>query len=757
MPIEFKRMKREEETRAAMYLWTTEIDPTWLRCQVDYETGELKGVHVSKCEGTIPKVTPFIFNLEPGFAKAEYESVAYGIFAEIGKEIILPNGHQLESDNAVAQRIDAWNSFMDAFNNGPKKDSFVDQTAERFIYLPKDVSISGRYAATGKRNEAILRRSSRFKKGERLSGFDAFEKYAMGKLPKGLKVGAMGEPNIEQAREALKGVARPSSQAVAWYATNDPEKARLRLQAAQSMPLLAAVIAERKSLADTVDKMEPLTPKLMKLTGLNKAGIKRVGKLDKPAPAGRLFEEGQAIEGADALGINRARHTRISGSVQTDRALNYLSMLPPDRAPQDNEGWLRYNDILAALAIPLENATGIPVKKVLDACNGDWVKFHASLAKAADFEIEEFDRRAMALATIDVLEAIEHFTRTALMPQALASIVGTGEAEPGLSQETFREAINVSTTLVLGNSKNPALNIMEISRKYASRVAMMMEVELSAKAKTDLVLPERFQKFGSHGFPGLISVEFRASNGRVIRPLVTAEALVEESRRLNHCIGYYQLRARLTKSHLLSVQNEDGSESFSSFEISGIKRLDGGDHGLEPLSEVQHYKRGNTRPTQDCLDAVQEFYAAIEKGDLALNIEEIMDWRNVLESQGFGSNYDGYHGGIAHEIGGGGGYENLRVAENLNVRVEEYQRVRAPDWSTVLDVNWKAEDMRLNIWNEWRQVLSGKLAKSADPGVIYTEKGARELVSTMSPKAAAIMIEQAAAARDAKKEEQPTP
>ena len=718
MPIRIDQMLKEEETRAAGYLWTTENDPTWMRYQADLEQGTMRGFHVSKTNGAIPNVTPFLYTFPVQGQAANYHYVvALAAFADIGKERLIREGQELE-ETSMASQVSDWQDFMSAFGGGGQK---VDESlsGDRFITYPKDLVVSSQIIRYGRRGDLSLPRTPAFRIGARMSGFDAYDIATSRGLPRKLQVGPIGDPDLEQAREALASVERPSSHAVSWYGTRDPEVAKLRMQAAKAMPILAGLLAERTSLARTVDEMAPIQPALIETTGLAKAGVKRIGKLTQPSPAGRIFDQDEAAEGEDALGVNRARQTRLTGTVPVDMALRYLSHMPPDRTPQDNESWLKFNDILSAVAIPLHNATSIPVPKILEASKGDWIKFHAALARAADFEPDNFDRRTMALTTIDSMEAIDHFNRTAVLPQMLASIRGTGEPEPMISREFVITGAEIARDIVVGKAKNVAVSMMEMARRYASRIPAMGEIE--GKSMNVVIDHTQFEKYGATGFPTLTE-DFEAANGLVVRPLRNAEELQRESARLAHCVGAYAHTARATNTFIFSVQDKSAETSYSTFELR-LPEIEDAVSAATNIRNVQHRAHGNGVPSEECKAAYKEFMKAVRSREIDLNLKEISQWRQHLSETG--------------EAG----------------RSVARQRYTEANWASVLELDWTDEEIRDDYWQEWGEVLGGRVAKSPHPGVIYTEKKARDLVGAMSPRAAAIMMEEERQAREAREAE----
>ena len=504
--------------------------------------------------------------------------------------------------------------------------------------------------------------------------------------------------NIAAAKKSLSAVKRPSSHSVLWYGTKDPDLLRVRSQAAASFPVLAGMIADNPILSRAVDEQISLQPLLIERSGLSKAGLKRIGRLSESLPVGRIFEEGEVARGEDALGVNRLRRFTVSGEISLDIALKHLAELPPDRVPQDNESWLAYHDILAGCAIPIENALDVPIKKTLSACKGDWVNFKAQLAKAADFQPENFDRRSLALSTIDALEAIEDLSKTAVLPVALSSITSVDEAVPEVSSEFFIKATQVAGDICLGKSKNIAVSLLEMARRYSSRIPTLnTHLLVIENENTDA----RFAKYGSEAFPRFTE-PYQAKNGLVIRAFENFKQMSRESARLKHCLGrVYTRKARECGGFFLSVQDMEGKNSYSTIELTGIS----GDTVEEARSRfevIQHRAYNNATPSKECSEAFDEFMDQLRKGYLPINFDEIVDWR----------------------------------ASNIDA-----ETVAITTWAGVTETDWEDENVRQSLWEEWRYIIGGQYGKAAQPEVIFREKGARDLVAAMNAHAASLLIE----------------
>lgn len=700
-------IKRKTNGRSAGYLWTDEADPRWMRFSYNPETSIITGIAFSRVGGTIPRATPFKYRLQNQNVPFEdVEAHAVLILAEHNREVVYEMG-KFDNKNSETDKLANWEAFLSGKEETREKKGKLTE-----FELPRERYES--VANVGRPTKGAVRLASRHRLefGSPLSGFDAYKGVSDPKIP--FKRPALVGFDLTKAKTALQHVSRPTSLAVAWYAKAPKEVEKYRMQAAQAMPVLAGLIAESPSISKAVDNIEAFVPILMERTGLTKASMKRIGKLRRAAPVSPIFDVGEETAGEDALGVNRVRRFSITGSVSVDRAMRYLADLPPDRTPSSDEEWSAFNDILAGCAIPLANTFDLEVKDILAASKGNWVEYKKTLARAADVEFEKFDRRVMALTAVDAIEAIDHFARTAVLPQALASVEETEQPLPFISGEYVNSGLNIAAKLVIGNAKNVAANLFEVARRYAGRIPELMQIA-GTEAPRKI---ERFDKYSDGTYP-LLTPTFQASNGLILWPMPNEAALEDEGRRMRHCVGGYGRSARQINCHLYSVRNADGSKSHSTMELQGIQG-ENARHAAANLSVRQHRATRNGTPSEEATAAADEFINAVKSGEVQINYNEIMDWR-----------------------------EHLRVTK----QADGPRETPVATWASVLEVPWSDADVRGALWEEWRYVMGGKIGKSPHSGVIYSEKEARDLVGAMNPRAAAILMDQARA----RKEEAPTP
>ncbi|MEP3667780.1 MAG: PcfJ domain-containing protein [Roseibium sp.] len=649
--------------------------------------------------GSLPVVTPFTVAMD--LENNEHiKDVGKAIMSIVGGVSIF-SGEEEEKSIGLEDQLSAWSSFL----SGTEVKAGVMEE-KRSMEISDDGRAALVQAGILKAGNGSIRavRGTAVRLGSPASGFDSLNvlKAVSAAIPE-IEV---PEVDVARAKKALKCVFRPSSNAVQWYGREGPFP-QDRLQAAESFPILAGMIADQYSLAKAVDERGSLADELVEATGLTKGGLKRLKKLTVPLQEGKLFEDGN-VHGQDALGLDRTRRINVSGVVSMETAMRHLRDLPPDRVPQDDKSWEIYGNILGGIAIPLENAIGIPVNKTLSACTGDWVAFHASLAKAAGFPAEDFDRRTIALTTIDSIEVIDDFSRSAILPRVLSSIEETGQEIPPVSHEFLNTGIALASEMILGKAKNVAGNLFETSRRYVGRITALMDI---LAPEEDPEEEERrkaleWSKYGPEEFPHLVG-EYQASNGLVVRPLLNFKSMRLESTRLSHCVGRMYLNsAKDHSTHIFSVQSPAGDRSLSTMELSAAK----GEtlpSVLRDFRVIQHRAMRNCAPPADASKAVSEFMADLKGGNIKLNLDESRRWREFRKSN-------------------------------------KADATPVVSWASALEMEWQNADTRNEAWGEWATIIGGNIGKSKTPDIVYREAGVREMLRDMSPQAAKMLEEQAA-------------
>lgn len=112
----------------------------------------------------------------------------------------------------------------------------------------------------------------------------------------------------------------PTEKSYVFYSEKDETKRKLRHQASTSVPVFANLIADKLSLRQTVDNMNPLLPALNQVLGNNSLGQPIMTKSMMKRLNSRILD----FHGDDTKAKN---------------IISVLSELPPDWFPADNNEW----------------------------------------------------------------------------------------------------------------------------------------------------------------------------------------------------------------------------------------------------------------------------------------------------------------------------------------------------------------------------------------------------------------------------------
>ncbi len=135
-------------------------------------------------------------------------------------------------------------------------------------------------------------------------------------------------------------------------------------------------------------------------------------------------------------------------------------------------------------------------------------------------------------------------------------------------------------------------------------------------------------------YPGADSSTLAVLGDLKIVPLLTRNDLIEEYKRLDHCVDTYAPKCILGQSHVYSLRDEEGN-SLSTFEINEDNQL------------IQHFGYGNTTPSENQQNAVNAYIKAIQTKEILEN-KNYEDWV-AKRAQFTSEEIYGYEGIIPYE------------------------------------------------------------------------------------------------------------
>ena len=545
-----------------------------------------------------------------------------------------------------------------------------------------------------------------------ISGFKAVSDMRTDRENHGIRVpDGFDEIDMEAAGLALKAVHSPLAVVICAYGdVRHPWHAK-RMQAAQAYPLLAEYFVLNPELLETIDSGGQLRQMVSAHTKLSAGQLRRLGKLETPLPAGRLFEFGETVRSENQVGVNRTRTHSIRGELRLSAALELLRPLETNWIPDTEQDWTSLTDIASACALPLNCAFDVPVHQVFATSKGNWSGLRSILASAAQVPDNDFDRRQIALCTIDAMDAVDDFSQTVVLPLVHRSITDAGERIPYPTHEDLEEARQLSFQFLIGNSRNIAGSLFSMARRWIARIPALIEAE--ERTATDRVDAVARKSGTTDRWPALAE-DFIASNGLVVRNLVSVKQLKEESSRLKHCVGRLYLRkSKQGKCHIFSVRDRHRPRSHSTIELTPPATC------VEQLARaefeiVQHKGGSNRRPSDNAQIACKEWLQAIRSGQLELHLKEVLDWNTTEKSQ-----------------------------ESWNETARRSVSSNAV-WDDILGTQWKDAAVQSAVWNEWREhILRRSTDRPLTPEIVYSLPKAREFLCKLNPRAGELLSQRA--------------
>ena len=605
--------------------------------------------------------------------------------------------------------MDAFQAFLSATGNANVESelpSLNDQ--EEFIEVPERIAAVGIESGLFRVNDKFLRLedAAEVSFASAVSALDTAKFMERDKIEFDIDLPA-GFHDFDRhcAAKALKAVRHPSASSACYFGNRSHPAHKVRMQAAETYPLLAEQLATLSEYSEAIDNKRRLNSVIRKNAKLQSGQLRRIAKIATPLPSGRIFEPWTPVRGTDLVGANRARRHTISGELDLHRFLDIVREMDSGWIPNDEASWRRFLDIVSACAVPINNLYRTPFPQLLSSAKGNWEGFHASLAKSANIAATEFDRSRLGLTTVDAFDMIDDLNRTVVLPQILTIISEAGEALPYPTSSDLSDASDVTYRLIVGNSENLVGALYESARKWMSRIPSLIEID--ARYRTT-------ESFGScnsdEAWPRLVAEDFATENGTVVRNLANKSELRTESARLSHCVGRLYVRSCIAgESHIFSIQNLDRSKSYSTFEVSppfaGAKSV-----ARNQVSVAQHKGYRNRPPPQIALDALNEWLSAVRNGRLELNLDETIAWRDRMRRrQDQGSRSDA-HGG----------------------------QVNRRRWEGILDFEFSNEELRSTTWEEWTErILGRKQIRGSLSDALLSNSEARNLIRRLNPVAAA--------------------
>jgi hypothetical protein len=166
------QITRNPDGPLAGFVWAGETDPGWIRFRTDPRSGVMSGLHLTPCDGTVPRGTPFKFRFpNRDQAMRGSEGVAMLILGQLSRDPVHLEGEAGNTSDPHAQ-LAAWQEFL---GSGPAAPGLTSR--DRQLIMPRETyqaSLAGSALFRRMRGgDLVLGRSAQFRLGAPMSGFDA--------------------------------------------------------------------------------------------------------------------------------------------------------------------------------------------------------------------------------------------------------------------------------------------------------------------------------------------------------------------------------------------------------------------------------------------------------------------------------------------------------------------------------------------------------------------------------------------------------
>jgi len=510
-------------------------------------------------------------------------------------------------------------------------------------------------------------------------------------------IGPSPDLDLNAAGMALKSVNCPKPSTVWYYGNTSNPAHEFRIQAANSYPVLAEIMIDRQSISDAIDNCQPLRPKISEHTGLTPSKLKRLSGID----LSRWIRGDLKIAAEDGLDFQFGNGSIDDWNIELGRLLAICQKTDAGWCPDHPQEWMALQNLHAGFIMPLVLRYEQDPVILLQPARGRWQAYVDKLASLVDLESAHFDRRAMQLVTEEICGVVEDFVCSILLPQILFPYLQSATALPYPTSEVLRLANNVAFELLSEPGIDRIGSMIRVSQRWQNRLQSLYTLE---QQSMEFRIARETKKIRTSKTWPRLTDDFTTSDGYVIRCLNSTDALREESRRLNHCVGsLYLASARQGQVHLYSIQDESGNISHSTFEVSRPNSKQAVSATRE-IRLVQHKTRANGKPGKNLRIALDEWYSAINSGKLAINLEEVLDWRSRAKM--------------------------IKLAPS-----EAHRSVISPKmaWDRILSLSWNDHTITGQIWTEWNShVFQGKLRRLVSASDLLADKRVMKLSHALS-------------------------
>lgn len=372
-----------------------------------------------------------------------------------------------------------------------------------------------------------------------------------------------------------------------YFYSHEGEIGQLRRETMQAYPILAEILPNDPLLQQYVHNKQSIRPYLTDNLGIGKAAIKRVGKIGWPL-----------------------------GDTDAAVVLKKLASIDGNQAPQDEKNWEAFLEVVRVIDTYLSPATHQEPLSLMKGFKGNkWIDHALKLHKQAGV-VDDGGKPSISNIGIGSIENIarsatdmvEGFSNRVLLP-----IIMHGARENGRISLSIENAIllNKTSACLLFDGKNASAVLDLVKRfhhQFEALTGSALERDISDVMTEwpplcdDVITPEGFH----------------------LKNLTSAAELVEEGRKMNHCVGMYDRNCATGISRIMSVQDPAG-KTLSTAEFIHLDSMDN-------IKTRQNLAYKNWNPEPEAQKAVNWFLSQVREERIVINTDLIADHASKARS-----------------------------------------------------------------------------------------------------------------------------
>lgn len=387
------------------------------------------------------------------------------------------------------------------------------------------------------------------------------------------------------AVKLMRSLAEPDAKTYNWLiGDGDRQAAAYRQQAVRAYPLFGGAMKGSSSVTAAIDGGRSPVDALARKSSVNEprevaTAVKAMGGVTRQMAGRDAYRDPQSF-------------------------IRSASQIPPEWIPRSRSGFRDFATASEEMAT-LGDILDRPQRELMAGTRGDWAgaraMFEQNPARGVVDFVKDFHKRVLHPVVyrecqrygvdLNTIDDQGHHLTSALYGGPHMTEATVGDFDPFEGLNGFEPNPRMKGVMDTMFGARGAKAIMEASRKWHQELPRL-----------DAALQDE-KLHGEISWEGL-SEPWTAPNGLVVTPLASRDALIDEGRAMEHCVGGYTQQC-LRDLHVVSIRSPEGTR------LGTAALREPSDPG-KPLELDQHQSRKNGEPDKAADKALQAYRAKLE-------------------------------------------------------------------------------------------------------------------------------------------------